>query len=70
MFTNAGDSKGTKCSQILSKVGETCKDAFEKLLKVYGEDCTSRTQVYECFLRILKMGVKVLRGRQIVLYCS
>ena len=35
----------------MPKVGETCKGTFEKLQKVYKEDCMSRTQVYEWFKR-------------------
>ena len=38
------------CIRFCQKVGETCKDTFEMLQKVRDEDCTSRTQVYDCLL--------------------
>lgn len=45
---------------FVQKLGETWKDTYEKLQKVYGVDGTSLRQVYE-WLKWLKMDGKVLK---------
>lgn len=52
MTTQTYQRTSLRLCQIL---GKTCKDTFKKWLKVYGEDCKSRTQVYE-WLKWFKDG--------------
>lgn len=48
---------------FIKKLGETCKDTYEKLRKVYGEGCIRPRQVYECF-KYFKVGCDSLKSNE------
>jgi histone-lysine N-methyltransferase SETMAR len=39
------------CIKFCQKLGDSCKETFDKLLHVYGEECMSRACVYEWYKR-------------------
>src|SRR5213080_3141671 len=39
------------CITFCQKLGDSCKETFDKLLHVYGEECMSRACVYEWYKR-------------------
>lgn len=39
------------CIKFCQKLGDTCAETYAKLQKVYGEECMSRTRVYDWFKR-------------------
>lgn len=51
MEENLDSTEQRYAIKFMQKEGETCTNAYNRLRKVYGEKCMSRTQVFEWFKR-------------------